>query len=177
MTFEGKAKWFWRKIICRQSKLRVNLILHRIELIALYVHPKNSNHLRSHSRAIMALDHSRLGLEHKFSENKSGSIFCVRQVYNLFYKILLTSLGTCKPPFYTFYTSSEVKKYLEALFLSYRPRTDNNFAIQIALIQHSGRSKHAWAFTETVKKDSKITYTACRLSLLASAKVDCLDQD
>ena len=71
-------------------------------MIALYVHPKNSNHLRSHSRAKMALDHSRLGLENKFSENKSGPIFCVRQVYNLFYKILLTSLGTCKPTFYTF---------------------------------------------------------------------------
>ena len=39
------------------------------ELIALYVHPKNSI-------AIMALGHSRLGLE-----NKSGRIFCVRQVY------------------------------------------------------------------------------------------------
>ena len=47
-----------------------------IELITSYVHPKNSNHLRSHLRAIMALDHSRLGLE-----NKSGRIFCVRQVY------------------------------------------------------------------------------------------------
>ena len=29
----------------------------------------------------MALDHSRLGLENKFLENKSGRIFCVRQVY------------------------------------------------------------------------------------------------
>ena len=45
-----------------------------IELIALYVHPQNSI-------AIMALDHSRLGLENKFLENKSGRIFCVRQVY------------------------------------------------------------------------------------------------
>ena len=33
--------------------LRVNLILHRVD--SLYVHPKNSNHLRSHLRAIMAL--------------------------------------------------------------------------------------------------------------------------
>ena len=41
-----------------------------IELIALNVLPKNSNHLRSLLRAIMALDHSRLGLE-----NKSGGIF------------------------------------------------------------------------------------------------------
>ena len=39
----------------------MNLILHRVP----YVHPKNSNHLRSRSRAIMALDHSRLGLENK----------------------------------------------------------------------------------------------------------------
>ena len=52
-----------------------------IELIAVYIHPKNSNHLRSHLRAIMALDHSRLGLENEFLENKSGRIFDVRQVY------------------------------------------------------------------------------------------------
>ena len=44
----------------------------------------------------------------------------------------------------------------------------HNFAIQIALIQYSGRSKHAWAFSETVKKISKITYTASRFSLLTS---------
>ena len=45
-----------------------------------------------------------------------------------------------------------------------------NFAIQIALIQYSGRSKHAWAFTETVKKISKITYTVSRFSVLTSAE-------
>ena len=134
MTFEGKAKSY-------KSETSY------IELIALYVHPKNSKHLRSHSRSQYIC---RLGLENKFSENKSGPIFCVRKVYNLFYKILLTSLGTCKPTFYTFYTSSEVKQYHEALYLSSRPRTDHNFAIHRT--QHSGRSKHAWAFTETVKK-------------------------
>ena len=43
----------------------------------------------------------------------------------------------------------------------------HNFAIQIALIQYSGRSKHAWAFSyKTGKKNSKITYTATRFSLL-----------
>ena len=51
----------------------------------------------------------------------------------------------------------------------------HNFAMQIALIQYSGRSKHTWAFSETVKKISKITYTAGRFSLLTSAKVDCLN--
>ena len=41
----------------------------------------------------------------------------------------------------------------------------HNFAIQIALIHYLGRSKHAWAFSETVKKKfSKITYTASRFS-------------
>ena len=69
-----------------------------IELIALYVHPKNSNHLRSHLRAIMALDHSRLGLENKFLENKSGRIFL--RSTGLLYKFLPTNLGVCKPTFY-----------------------------------------------------------------------------
>ena len=31
-------------------------------------------------------------------------------------------------------------------------------------------SKHAWAFNETVQKNSKINYTASRFSLLTSAK-------
>ena len=51
----------------------------------------------------------------------------------------------------------------------------HNFPIEIALIQYSGRSKHSWAFSETVKKISKITYTASWFSLLQSAKVDCLN--
>ena len=87
MTFEGKAKLF-------QSERSF------IELIALYVHPKNSKHLRSHSRAIMALDHSRLGLENKFLENKSGRIFCVRQVY--FTKSCQQVWGRVNQPFILF---------------------------------------------------------------------------
>ena len=42
----------------------------------------------------------------------------------------------------------------------------HNFAIQIALSQYSGRSKHVWAFSETIKQISKISYTASRFSLL-----------
>ena len=62
LTFTGKAKF-------ETSYTK---------LLALYVHPKNSNHLQYHiqepvcSRTMMALDHSRLGLENKFLENKSG---------------------------------------------------------------------------------------------------------
>ena len=48
-----------------------------IELIASYVHPKTGNHLRSHLRAIMNLDHRRLIRPGK----KSGQIFCVLQDY------------------------------------------------------------------------------------------------
>ena len=98
MTFEGKAK------SCKSETSY-------IELIALYVHPKNSKHLRSHSRSQYIC---RLGLENKFSENKSGQIFL--RSTGLLYKFLPTNLGVCKPTFY----DSEVKQY----YLSYRPQTE-----------------------------------------------------
>ena len=57
----------------------MNLILHQVN--SFICAPKNSI-------AIMVLDNSTLGLENKFLENKSGRIFCVRQVswvnYNKF---------------------------------------------------------------------------------------------
>ena len=71
-----------------QAKSELN-----IELIALYVHPQNSI-------AIMALDHSRLGLENKFLENKSGRIFCERQVY--FTKSCQQVWGRVNQPFILF---------------------------------------------------------------------------
>ena len=78
-------------------------MLHRVDSLIHYVHPKNSNHLWSHSWARMDLDHSRLGLENKFLKNKSGRIFCCQQVY--FPKSYQTNLGMCKPTFCTFYSS------------------------------------------------------------------------
>ena len=149
------------KIICKQSKLRVNLILHRFDCLILYVHLKNSI-------AIMVLDHSTLGLE-----NKTSRIFCVRQVY--FTKSWQHwSLGTCKPTFHTFYTSHLRWNSTMRHCFYHTDHGQNvvfhNFVIQIALIQYSGRSKHA-----LVKKNSKITYTASQFSLLTSAKVDCLN--
>ena len=67
-------------------------------LIALYVNPKNSNHLRSHSGAIMALDDSRLGLEKNSWKTNQTEFFA-------FDKFALQNLEACKPTFYTFYTS------------------------------------------------------------------------
>ena len=48
-------------------------ILHRVD--SLICTPKKYKHLRSHSRAIMALENSRLGLENKLLENKSCEFF------------------------------------------------------------------------------------------------------
>ena len=47
----------------------------------------------------------------------------------------------------------------------------HNFEIQIALIQYSGRLKHAWACSETAQKMSRITYMASRLRA-----VECLNE-
>ena len=133
-TFEGKAKLFYSETS-------------DIELIALYVHPKNSNHLQYHiqepvcSRAIMALDHSRLGLENKLSENKSGRISLCST--GLLYKFLPTNLEVCKPTFYTSYTSHlrwntticHTDLGQNAIF--------HNFSRQIARSEYSGnRSKN-----------------------------------
>ena len=71
-----------------------------IDLIPLYAHIKNRNNLRSYIRDIMALDHSRLGQENKFLENKSGRIFCVRQVY--FTKSCQQIWGRVNQPFILF---------------------------------------------------------------------------
>ena len=108
----------------------------------------------------MALDHSRLGLENKFFENKSGRIF---------FKLLPTNLGVCKPTFYIFYTSH--LRWNSTIY-----HTDlrqnavfHNFSWQSALSQYSGRS--ILAFSETVQKICKINIkTASRFSLLTSAK-------
>ena len=64
--------------------------------------------------------HSRLGLENKFLENKSG--LCFLSSTGLLYKFLLTNLGLFKPTFYNWLLriTFEVKQY----YLSYRPRTE-----------------------------------------------------
>ena len=88
----------------------------------------------------MALDqgYSKLGLENKFLENKSGQIFA-------FDKFTLQNLanksgGVQKPTFYTFYTSH--LRWNSTIY-----HTDlgqnavfHNFSRQVALSQYSGRS-------------------------------------
>ena len=116
---------------------------------SLMVHPKNGNHLRSHLRATMALDHRRLnrpGKKIRANFLRSTSLLC---------KILPTNLAACKPTFYTIYTS-HVRWNSTMRHCLYHTDQKKNFAIQIALIQyHEGRWKYAWAFSSTVKKFSK----------------------
>ena len=112
-------------------------ILHRVD--SLYTcTQKNSKHLRSHSRATMALDHSRLGLENKFLEKKSGRIFL--RSTGLLYKFLPTNLRVCKPTFYTFYTSH--LRWNSTIYHTDLGQNTvfHNFSRQIALSQCSGRS-------------------------------------
>ena len=84
-------------------------------------------------------DHSRLGLENKFLENKSRQIFL--RSTGLLYKFLPTNLGVFKPTFYNFYTSH--LRWNSTIY-----HTDlgqnavfHNFSRQIALSQYSGRAK------------------------------------
>ena len=153
MPFEGKANRF-----CSETSY--------IELIALHVHPKNSNHLRSHSGAKMALDHSRLGLENKFLENKSGRIFCFRQVY--FTKSCQQIWGCVNQPFILFIHHIWGETVLFIIQTSDRMRYFTIF--QDKLHSVNIQDDQSLAFSETVQKISKITYMASRFSLLTSAK-------
>ena len=93
-------------------------------------------------------DHSRLGLENKFLENKSRRIFL--RSTGLLYKFLPTNLGVFKPTFYNFYISH--LRWNSTIY-----HTDlgqnavfHNFWRQIALSQYSGRS-----IVKTVQKPFK----------------------
>ena len=151
-----------------------------IELIALYVHPKNSNHLRSHFRAIVALDHSRLGQAGK----RIGPIFCLWQVYLT--KSCQQIWWHANQPFILFihHIWGETVLWGAVFIIQYLGQNAvfYNFARQIALIQYSGRSKHAWAFSKPfTKKVSKSPIMASRFSFLTSTKfavqaVKCLNE-
>ena len=138
-----------------------------IELIALYVHPKNSNHLRSHSRAVMALDHSRLGLENKFFENKSSRIFCFRQVY--FTNSCQQIWGCVNQPFILFIHHIWGETVLWGTVFKIQTSDRMQYFTILKYKLHSFNiqddRKHAWAFGETAKKFSKspIRPTGCEL--------------
>ena len=125
-------------------------------MVALYIHSKNSNHLWSHSRAIMALHDSRLGLE-----NKSGRIFCVQQVY--FTK-------SCQP-FILFKHRIWGETVLFIILTSDRMQYLTIFQDLIHSVNI--QDDQSWAFSETVQKISKITYTAGQPVLTLDRRQKC----
>ena len=99
---------------------------------------------------------------------------------SLRYKILPTNLIAWNYPFIFFIHPIRAETvYYEAQFLPYRPQTECSYCISqfcktncTHSIFISGRSKHAWAFSESVKKFPKSPVTASRFSLLTSAKFE-----
>ena len=120
----------------------------------------------------MAHDHSRLGWENKFLEKKSGRIVCVRQVY-------LTKscqqLWVCVNQHFMLFIHhiwSETVIW-GAVFIIQTSDKMQYFTIfqdKLHSFNIQNRTKHAWAFSKTVQKISKITYTASQFSFLTSAK-------
>ena len=125
-------------------------ILHRVD--SHIKHPKNSNHIGP-GKQILGKQ-----IRPKFSLSTS-----------LLYKILLTNAGVCKPPFCTFYIS-----HLRWNSTVYHTDLAQNAVFHNFLRQilHSVNIQDGqlWAFSETVQKISKITYTASQFSLSMSAK-------
>ena len=135
------------------------------------VHPRNSNHFQSHLRAIMALDHSRLlGLENRFVENKSGWIFCFQQFY---FKKSCQQIWECvNQPFILFIHHIWGETVLFIIQTSDRMQYFTIFQDKLIFFLRSVniQDDQLWAFSETIQKIFKITYTASQFSLLTSAK-------
>ena len=149
-----------------REKLSEFRVKHLTSSWLIYAHPKNSSHLRSHSRAITALDYSRLGLE-----NKSGRIFCVRQVY--FTKSCQQIWRCVNQPFVLFihHIWDETVLWGAIFIIKTSDRMQCFTIFQDKLHSVNIQDDQSWAFSETVQKISKITYTACRFSLLTSGRV------
>ena len=140
-------------------------ILHRVD--SHIKHPKNSNHFQSHSRAIMVLDHSRLDVENKFLENKSGQSFCFRQV--LYFTKSCQQIRWCvNQPFTLFIHHIWGETVLFIIQTSHRMQYCTIFQDELHSVNIEDDQLRA--FSDTVQKISKITYTASQFSLLMSAK-------
>ena len=116
----------------------------------------------------MALDHSRLDLENKFLENKSGQSFCFRQVY--FTKSCQQIRGCVNQPFILFIHHIWGETVLFIIQISHRMQYFTIFRDKLHSVNI--QDDQSWAFSENVyrEKISKITYTASRFSHLTSAK-------
>ena len=113
----------------------------------------------------MALDHSRLGLENKFLENKSGRTFCDRQIY--FTNSCQQIWGCVNQPFILFMQHIWGETVLFIIQTSDRMGHFTIFQDKLHLVNI--QDNQSWALSETVQKHSKITHTASRFSFLVRA--------
>ena len=129
------------------------------ELTAPHVHPKAGNHLRSHLRAIMALDHRRLIRP----EKKIRPNFFAFDMFTLQNLANKSGYAGVNHPFMPLYITSEVKQCHEALFLSYRMQ----YFIILQYKLHSFNiqdDRSTRGFLAKPLKIYQITYTASRFS-------------
>ena len=122
----------------------------------------------------MAFDHSRLGLENKLLENKSGRFFFLWQV---FFKNSCQQIGGCvNQPFILFIHHIWGETVLFIIQTSDRIRYFTIF--QDKLHSVNIRADQSWAFSETVHKISKITIRPadsqflCELSVWSSVWIN-----
>ena len=110
-----------------------------LELIASYIcTPQNSNNLRSHLRSIVAFHHRRL-----IRPGKNQAEFCVRQLN--FTKSCQQIWVLVNQPFipFIYHIWGETVLWGTVFIIQTSDKMQYfNFAIQIVLIQYSGRSKH-----------------------------------
>ena len=121
----------------------------------------------------MALDHSRLGLENEFLENKPGRIFA----FDKFTQQNLANNSGCVWTMQHFilfihhiWSETVIWGAVFIIQTSDKMQYFTIFQDKLHSFNIQNRTRHAWAFSKTVQTISKITYTASRFSLLTSAK-------
>ena len=115
-----------------------------------YIYTQKIANIFDHIQEPLDLDRSRLGLENKFLENKSGRIFF--------------SWGCVNQPFILFIHHIGGETVLFIIQTSYRMRYFTIFQDKLDLVNIQG--DQSCAFSETVQKISKITDMASRFSFL-----------
>ena len=128
--------WLLRE---KLSDFGVKQILHRVDTIPLYVHPKNS--LRSQSWLLITVDKT-------WKTNQAE--FCAFVKFTL--QILANKSGCVQTNLFVFFFCTPHLRRKSTMRRCFY-HTDlvqnavfHNFSRQIAFIQYSGPSKHAWTF-------------------------------
>ena len=130
-----------------------------IKLIASYAHPKTGKHLRSHLRAIMALDHRRL--------IRPGERPSFLRSTNLLYKILPTNLVRVNQPFIPFIHHICGQTVLWGIVFTIQTSYRMQYFTSLEYKLHSFNIQDDRSTRGLLAKNvRKLTYTASRFSLL-----------